>query len=349
MSWDAQQPLEPPQPEQPQPTEPFSPQAGWTSPAPQNQQNPYEQAPPPYGQQPPSPYGPPQPQQQPPAPPYGQPPQPYEQTLQYGQYPAQQPAYDQYGQPLPPQQGAPWGQFGAQPPYYGAPPPKRRTGLYVGLGVGAVVVAAGVAVAVALSSSNSPTTPVAQGSSTASAAAAPSSPSDTAAASASATGGGSQAARTISVPQTVGSLHLLVDSDTTSRISELKSKLAGNAAYSNPQIGFYTIGSSSAYSVWLLAEDTTDIPTFKDSVSALGADGAAKEIANAANMNDIQTQSPGPLGGAMLCGTLTEDTVDVFACEWVDDSSFGWVYFMPSVSHTKAIAYTLDLRGAAEK
>jgi hypothetical protein len=103
------------------------------------------------------------------------------------------------------------------------------------------------------------------------------------------------------------------------------------------------------YSVWLLAEDTTEIATFQDSVNTLGVDAAAKEIANAAGMKSTQTESAGPLGGTMLCGTLSENSVDVYACEWLDQMSFGWVYFMPSVSHGRALGYTLDLRGASEK
>jgi len=158
-----------------------------------------------------------------------------------------------------------------------------------------------------------------------------------------------QTTHTISVPASAGSLHLLANSDTTSRISQLKTRLLGNAAYSNPQIGFYGIGSSTAYSVWMLAEDTTGIATFQDSVSALGVDAAAKEIASAANMKSMQTEPSGSLGGAMVCGTLAENSITVYACEWLDTSSFGWIYFMPSVTHTKALAYTLDLRAAAEK
>jgi hypothetical protein len=215
--------------------------------------------------------------------------------------------------------------------------------------VGAAVVAAGVAVAVALGSSSSSPGALAGGSS-----------SSTASASAASTAGGGtpstatstdaqQTTHTVTVPQSAGSLRLLTNSDTTTRVSQLKSQLAGNSAYSNPQIGFYGIGSSTAYSVWMLAEDTTGIATFQDSVNALGVDAAAKEIANAANMKSMQTEPSGPLGGAMVCGTLSEDSITVYACEWLDTSSFGWIYFMPSVSHTKALAYTLDLRAAAEK
>jgi hypothetical protein len=350
MSWDAPPPLQPPEPEQPQPEQPqqgqpypgpaqppqqgqpFAPQGGWIAPAPQN---PYGQAPPPYGQ--PAPYEQPGP--------YGQQPQPYEQTVPFSQYPAQPIAYDQYGQPIPPQPGAgQWGQYGAPAPFYGGPPPKRsRTGLFVGLGVGAGVIAVGVAVAVAVSSSSGSGTPAAAGSTTASTSASAS------ASAASTSTDAQQTTHTISLPQSAGSLRLLTNSDTGSRIAQLKSQLASNSAYSNPQIGFYGIGSSASYSAWMLAEDTTNIPTFQDSVSAVGVDASATAIANAAGMKSAQTESAGPLGGALLCGTMTVSGVDVYACEWLDETTFGWVYFLPSVSHTAALGYTLDLRGASEK
>jgi hypothetical protein len=347
MSWDAPPP-QPPEPEQPQQGQPFAPQDGWITPAPQNS---YEPAPPPYGQpgpyNQPGPYDQPGPQSQPG--PYNQQPQPYGQTVPFGQYPTQPVAYDQYGQPLPPQPAAgQWGQYGAPAPFYGGPPPKRgRTGLFVGLGVGAAVIAAGVATALALGGAtgtvNTASTGTTASPAASTSAGATDSPSTTPSAAT------QQTARTVSVPQSAGSLHLLTNSDTTSRITQLKTQLSGNAAYSNPQIGFYGIGSSTAYSVWMLAEDTTNIATFQDSVNALGVDAAAKEIATAASMKSMQTEPSGPLGGAMVCGTLSEQSVTVFACEWLDTTSFGWIYFMPSVTHTKALGYTLDLRAAAEK
>jgi len=349
MSWDAPPP-QPPEPEQPQQGQPFAPQDGWITPAPQN---PYEQAPPPYGQ--PGPYNQPGPYSQPgpydqPGPhsqpgPYNQQ-QPYEQTVPFGQYPTQPVAYDQYGQPLPPQPVAgQWGQYGAPAPFYGAPPKRSRTGLFVGLGVGVAVIAAGVATALALSSSSGTANTASTGTTASPAAASSAAGTPSATLSTAA----SQTVRTISVPQSAGSLRLLTNSDTNARITQLKTQLSGNSAYSNPQIGFYGIGSSTAYSVWMLAEDTTNITTFQDSVNALGVDAAAKEIATAANMKSMQTEPSGPLGGATVCGTLSENSVTVFACEWLDPTSFGWIYFMPSVTHAKALGYTLDLRAAAEQ
>jgi hypothetical protein len=352
MSWDTP-PLQPPEPEQPhsgqplpeqpqqgqsypgqpqpphQQDQPFTPQGGWIAPAPQN---PYGQAPPPYGQ--PAPYNQPGP--------YDQQPQPYEQTVPFGQYPAQPVTYDQYGQPIPSRPGGgQWGQYGASAPFYGQPPKRSRTGLFVGLGVGAGVIAVGVTVAVAVSSSSGSGSQAAAGSTTASTSAS--------ASAASTSTDAQQTARTISIPQSAGSLNLLTNSDTTTRIAQLKSQLSGNSAYSNPQIGFYGIGSSNTYSVWLLAEDTTNIATFQDSVNALGVDAAARAIANAAGMKSTRTESAGPLGGAMLCGALAVNSVNVYACEWLDATSFGWVYFMPSVSQGNAQGYALDLRAGSEK
>jgi hypothetical protein len=251
--------------------------------------------------------------------------------------------------PPPPQQPAavPWGQYGSPGGFYPAPPKRSRTGLYVGLGVGVGVVAIGLAIGIAVGSSNSTGSPSASGITATATASAPSSAaaSPTAAASTAA----SRGARTVVLPAGAGPLHLLTNSDTASRVAELKSKLSDNAVYSDPRIGFYGIGSSSSFSAWLLAESTTDIAAFQDEVRSLGPDGAAREIAAAAKMTDLETESPGPLGGALLCGTLPEGSVRITACEWVDDSSFGWVYFLPSVGHGKAIGYTLELRGAVEQ
>jgi hypothetical protein len=325
MSWDAQQP----QGEQPQqPPEPYQ------------QTQPY---------QPTQPYGQPVPPEQPTTPyPYAYGPQgdPAQQTAAYGQP-------GSYEQP-PPQ----WDQQGGYGgPYYPAyqPPKRGRTGFYVALGAVALVVAVGVAVGIVATSSNSANgTLAANGAnSSASAATAPSTAtSATPAASATtstSTSTAPQTPRTVTVPQTAGPLTLLVNADTASRISNIKSNLAGNAAYSNPQIGFYTIGSESNYSVWMLAEDTANLPTFRSSLTLLGFTGMARSIARGANMTNVTTENAGPLGGALLCGRITVTGGTYRVCEWVDGSTFGWVYFTPSVRQSNILTYTLDLRSAAEQ
>jgi hypothetical protein len=327
MSWDQEQPGQsgqPGQPEhnpgEPEPTAAFGPadQQQWGTPGAYPQQ-PQQQ---PFGQ----PMQPPQP------PPFGQPSQPY------GGWP----------QPTDP---AAYQQYPGYAPYQ--PPKPKHTGLYVGLGIGAVVVAAGVAVAVALSGSSPSTSSAASGSSAstqASTATTPSAGTDTGTPTDNNTATqATQTTHTVTVPATAGSLHLLTNSDTAARISSLKSKLAGNAVYANPQIGFYGVGSKTTYSVWMLAETTTDIPSFQQQVANFGDAATAQSLATGTKMTSIETVDAGPLGGAMRCGLLTQSGVTVRTCVWVDDSTFGWFYALPSVSRSDAITYAQELRAAAEQ
>ena len=313
-------------------------------------------------QQPTQPYG--QPTQGPPTQPYGQPTQgeptqPYFPTQSYDQPPPQwtQPQADQYGQPgQPGQYGDPY--FPPYPLYPTAPPPKRsRTGFYVLVGAIAIVVAAGVAAAVAVTGSKSGNgTPSALSSSapanTASADAASGANSSSTSAPTPTPASGSDASqspRTVILPTSAGPLNLLSNADTARRIAGITSSLAGNAAYSNPKIGFYAIGSDSSFSVWMLAENSSDVPAFKPALNLLGDAAMARQIAQGAKMTNVTTESPGPLGGAVLCGKIATTGGQFRVCEWVDESSFGWVYFVPSVSSGHVLAYTLDLRSGAEQ
>lgn len=315
MSWD-QQPAQPDQPEQPHEATAS-----------------YEAT---------QPYGPEQTQPfQPPTQPYGQPLPSEQQTAPFPQYP--------YGQPGPYNQPPPqWDQSaGYGGPYYQPyqPPKRKRTGLYVALGVIGVVVAAGVAVGVAATSSNSGNgTPTALSSSPASAAAGASQSSTTS------QGSTSQTSHTLTVPTSAGPLHLVSNADTAQRIASIQSKLAGNSAYGNPRIGFYSIGSDDGFSVWMLAESSADSTVFRNSVGLLGPKAMAHSIATGAKMTAVTAESPGPLGGAMLCGKIPAgDAGQVRVCEWVDLSSYGWVYFTPTVNQADILKYTLYLRGATEQ
>jgi hypothetical protein len=343
MSWDApppgerepEQPAPPHQPaEQYEPTQPFSPPAPpYGQPMPPEQPTaPYPVYPAPYGQQAPAPGA--------------QPTQP----IGYGQPPPQwnQPQWNQ------PQWGQPPGQFGG--PYYPAPtPPKRRrTGFYVALSIAAVVVAAGVAIAVAATSSKSGGgAPAALGTNSAGAtsAAAAASTGDASGDNASSTPSAdtSQTPHSLVVPTTAGPLQLVNNADTARRIAAIRSSLSGNTAYLNPRIAFYSVGPDDSFSVWLLAETSSDVPSFKVGVNLLGDDAMAHQVADGAHMTDVTTESPGPLGGAVLCGKIPADGTELRVCEWVDDSTFGWVYFLPSVNSGDMVTYTQDLRGSAEQ
>lgn len=263
-----------------------------------------------------------------------------------------------------PRQPAQWtqpqdGQYGGPyfPPYpnpnpnYPAPspPPRRsRTGFYVAMGVLAVVVATGVAVGVAATASKSGSgTPSALGASSSTAAATASAVSADATSSADAAP--SQSPHTVVVPASAGPLNLLSNTDTKRRTAKIASSLSGNASYGNPKIGFYAVGSNDSYSVWMLAEADSDSPPFRTSVNLLGDTALARRLAEGGKMTDVTTESPGSLGGALLCGKLTVGGSRLRVCEWVDDSTFGWVYFMPSVNDSDVLTYALDLRNAAEQ
>jgi hypothetical protein len=252
-----------------------------------------------------------------------------------------------------PPNSTPWGQppYGAAPPFFGAAPPKRsRTGLYVGVGAGAVVVAGVVAAVVAMSGGGGKPAPVAQsGNASATASSGASTPNNTTDASPTHGGtSGSQTSHTLSIPPAAGPLHLVVNGDTEQRISDLKKNLASNTAYPNPQAGFYRVGASGSFSVWMLAQDTTQITDFQNTLGLLGPAGVMKQITDGASMKDVTVENPGPLGGALDCGKLTVDDQVIRSCVWVDHATFGWVYFLPSVSESKLLQYTQNLRAAAE-
>ena len=245
-----------------------------------------------------------------------------------------------WGAPPPDEPQQPEGGYGGPyfPPYPAPVTKQRRTGVYTALGVIAIGVVAGVAAGVAVSGSDSGKgTPAAVGTGS------------SAAATPSASAPASQSAHTVVAPVSAGPLHLLDNADTARRAADIKSSLSGNAAYSNPQIGFYTVGSDSSYSVWMLAEATTGISVIQNSVNTLGDAGMARAIARGAKMADVTTESPGPLGGALLCGKVTLNGSSYRVCTWVDDSTVGWVYFKPSVRQSDVLPYTLDVRNAAEK
>jgi hypothetical protein len=243
-------------------------------------------------------------------------------------------------------------QYQSAPPFFAAPPKRSRTGMYVGLGAGAVLVAGVVAAVVAMSGGNPGQSPGALGGPSATATAVAGSSTPNQAADTGPTGSGSpasQTARTLRVPQAAGPLRLVTNGDIEQRISDLKKNLASNAAYPNPLVGFYRVGSSGSFSVWLLAQSTTNIADFQTSLGIMGPSGLMKQITGGAPMKNVTVENPGPLGGALDCGKLNVDGTDVRACVWVDNSTFGWVYFLPSVSQGKLVQYTLDLRSAAER
>jgi len=259
--------------------------------------------------------------------------------MSWGAPPSGEPQQQPHGQPQP--QWSQHGRHGSHGGYDGEPggpyfpqyppdrPKLRRTSVFTVLGVIAIAVAAGVAAAVAVIGSGSGKgTPAAAGSSSAPP---------------------SQSPHTVAVPASAGPLRLLSNADTARRISRIKTSLAGNAAYSNPQIGFYAIGPESSYSVWMLTENTTGISVVQNSVTTLGDEGMARAIARGAKMTDVTAESPGPLGGALLCGKVTLAGSGYRVCAWVDNSTVGWVYFMPSVRQSDVLPYTLDVRNAAEK
>jgi len=335
MSWDAQPPAEPPLPAEPtgydQYGQPIVPQ----HPAPQQptQAFPQQQAAPQW-------YAPrPDPAQ-------------WNATQQWDAAQANPASGNTY-----PQNSDAWSQpqYQSAPPFFAAPPPKRsRTGMYVGLGAGAVLVAGIVAAVVAMSGGSSNQSPAAHGagpppSTAGSGSSTPNRVTDTAPTGAGSGSPASQNAHTLSVPQTAGPLHLVTNGDIEQRISDLKKSLASNTAYPDPLVGFYRAGTSGSFSVWLLAESTANIADFQTSLGIMGPSGVMKQITGGASMKNVTVENPGPLGGALDCGKLNVDGTDVRSCVWVDRSTFGWVYFLPSVGQSKLVPYTLDLRAAAER
>ncbi|WP_211465886.1 hypothetical protein [Actinocrinis puniceicyclus] len=221
----------------------------------------------------------------------------------------------------------------------------------MGVGAAAAVVAGVIAVVVATTTSGGSGTSVAQGTGTASATAASgggvlgdgangASPPPTASA--------NTPSRSLGIPLAAGPLHLVADADTAERISDLKKNLAGNVAYPDPQVGFYRVGPTGSYSVWLLAQNMSGNADFQKALGYSGVTGVMKQIIAGASMTDVTTEDPGPLGGALDCGKLSVGGTRIRSCTWVDRSSFGWVYFLSSVKDSKILSYTLDLRSAAE-
>lgn len=238
------------------------------------------------------------------------------------------------------------------PPFFdappSAPPPKRgRTGLYIGAGAGAVLVAGIVAAVVAMGGGGANPASAAQGKGASSIGSAANGDPAGAGPGGSATPN-PQASRDLVVPPTAGPLRLLVNTDTEQRVNDLKRNLAANKAYPDPQVGFYRVGSTGPYSVWMLAQSTTGLPEFQSSLGTLGVSGVMKQITASAVMTDVTVENPGQPDSALDCGKLTVSSTAVRSCVWVDTTTVGWVYFVPSMNQSKLVLYTQELRAAAE-
>jgi len=285
-------------------------QGGWGgSPPPPPPQGPGPQDP--YGQQPYQPSGPQNPYGgQPQQDPYGQ--QPYapsgpQQQPGWGQQPQQQgwgQPPDPYGQQPPPGYGPP-DTFG-----YGAPPPKKKTGLILGIagGVGGVIVLIIVAVvlfSVLGSSETKVTTP------------------DTA--------GGLQRDRSAE-----SQLPNIGDQQSElKRLADGKIKEVLTAVYSD--------GSSSSSSgltgkVFFLGATATE-KINQDSFM----EGFKKGVGSQLTVKDVD---PGSKGGKAACASsATSPTTSV--CIWVDDTTFGEI--VPSgKSPDEAAKLMLDMRDDIE-
>lgn len=295
-------------------------QGGWGGtpppppPGPQNPQDPYGQ-PPGYGPSgPQNPYGG-QPQQDP----YGQ--QPPPQQDPYGQQPQGYP-------PSGPQQPQPgWGQqpsgpYGQQPPGYGAPdaygygqqqPPKKKTGLIIGLAGGGVGLVLIIVVAIVLISTLS---------------------------------GGTD--YKVTTPDSAGGLQRDRTAESSSpEISKQKDSLKNLAGGKIKEVltAIYSDGSSSSSSglsgkVFFLGA------TASEKIDQDGFMNGFKK--GVGSQMQVKSVDAGSLGGQAACASASVSTTSTSVCIWVDDSTFGEI--VPSgKSPDEAAALMLKMRSDIEQ
>ena len=294
--------------------------------------------PPPPGPGPQDPYG--QPQNpyggQPPQDPYGQQPYapsgPQQQQPGWGQQPQQQPGWGSqpqdpyggqpYGQPQDPYSQQPYGQpqdpYGQQPPGYGppdafgygAPPPKKKTGLFIAIGGGVLGVIVLIVIAVVLinvlgGGSTKVTTP------------------DTAA--------GLQRDRSAeSQLPNIGD-----QQNELKRLANGKIKEVLTAVYADGSAGSSSGLTGKVFFLGATSSETIDQDGF--------IEGFKRGVGSRLTVKDVDA---GAKGGKAACASSTSSPT-TSVCIWVDDSTFGEV--VPSgKSPDEAAALMLKMRDDIE-
>lgn len=306
----------------------------------------------------------------------------------FGQPQAQQPTYEQpvFGQPAYGQPGAaqpmqppyPGQQQGWQGPYgnpYGAPPadgavpgqygyggyppaqpPKKQTGLLIGIVVGAVVVVGGgIGVYAALGGSSSPAGST-SALSTASATVQPTTATGSAtggASTGSTASGGSGGSASVSLPAGADGLVLLTSPSAKAEVARVKAGVqTGGAVYDNALFGAYGPTADGGYRLVLVDQPFSNMPAnYQSQFQSYSRTDLVQAFTGALHLSGSQVENTGDPSAALTCGTLAADGVSVLTCIWADTNTLGIAYFYDAyftTSPSQAAQYADALRTAAE-
>jgi len=278
-------------------------------------------------------------------PPYGQP--PISGQPSYGQPPyGQQPGYGTYGQPTSgqpygqpygePASGAPYEGYG-QPAYTGYPPvqpPKKRTGLWIGLGAvllvlclgggafaGAMIFNASKDTPSSTSASDGPSTAASSGTDTGPSA----SPDST-----SAPGDGTAAVKVVAPAKLLGQPKL--DEPELNKLAESTSTQMSSAAPNVRQSVSAFYGNINQKKLTMLIAVAGDIEQ-----PAAFATGMTIGLKSSLKAGTFVAVPAGPLGGTAKCADARASDIDLAVCIWSDRGSFGIVgFYYKKVSQVKA-------------
>ncbi len=273
-------------------------------------------------------------------------------------YPAQQPqipapgyGYDQQppsGQ-VPPGYGPVPG-YGQVPPGYPPVPPqqpKRRTGLFVGVGVAAGVVAVGLAFALTSGGSNKSADEAAPGvPSSPSPLSAPSSPAASASAADSSTGAAAVSG-SITVPDAAGGLTKMTGSTADGVTSAMAKADASDAELSGAQFGAYEQTGNTSYYANLTLVALAEGSDVQELFAQEGASAAIKDIAGRA-LTKTATEPAAEADGAMTCGLLVNPSITLRACMWIDGNEYGLAALPETLSNSEAAQYSDALWKSSE-
>ena len=268
---------------------------------------------------------------------YGQPPygQPYQQPT------SGQPYGQTYGQPYgQPTSGQPYGQpyegYG-QPAYTGYPPiepPKKRTGLWIGLGAVLLVLClAGGAFAGALIFNTGKDTPSASASdepSTAASGDTGTGTSPSADPGSSSAPGGTAAVKVVAPAKLLGQPKL--DEPELNQLAESTSTQMSSAAPNVRQSISAFYGDINEKKLTMLIAVAGDI-----SQPAAFATGMTIGLKSSLHAGTFSNVPAGPLGGTAKCADSRASEIDLAVCIWSDSGSFGIVgFYYKKVSQVKS-------------
>lgn len=139
------------------------------------------------------------------------------------------------------------------------------------------------------------------------------------------------------------------DYTTNERQAMTKARPAYADVYAHALIGVYTTGAADISPlmtyVGLNIASSPMAATFRSQNPATYADAQLLD----SGVTNGATFDPGPLGGALRCGTLSAANGGTAVCVWADASTSGVVMAMNQATAKQTASFTLALRNESER